>query len=739
MHDIKFTKRLKIGIAIFILLLINMFLAAQEPATLSDYDLALIWYDSALTSDGNFVTQVEYAKKAAEYANKAETEDLQLKAQLLLLKAAYYTTDTTIFFSTFKEAEQIAQRLGDTAAFTKMYLAQGTFYFTIGNSQKGIESLKKIEQNKWYNENSLEDYISTLGALADLNLDFERNIDSALYFTNRLLTIAEEFKEPSAFMVGNTKMARIYSKAYNFNESIKYLRKVYNHVDQVENKGYLLYYYRKLINSFIEVNQVDSAQYYMEVCKSTADFETSDPRHCSFAILEAQINLALGKLDHLPNDFQKCYDYLKNKRSSVTTASAMIVIAEFYLLQGELDKAKKEIESIIQYSTAANYTLILLKAYEILSRIHQEAGNSDEALKAYKLHKIYVDTINTVVFKEAEKLLATQQALSNQTRENILLKGENERASLVIKQRNNIIVSFSLILLLTLFVIYLLRRLLIERKKLNQQLESRVKERTQSLENSNKALIEANEKLSISNTELERFAFIASHDLKEPVRNILNFSELLKRKIGEEDQQAQNYLGFILQGANSMHNLIEDVLKLSMIRKEENVFQKIDLKSIIEEVIYSIQNLIDTKAGIIKYPPLPEIIGDKSQCVIIFHNLIINGLKYNQSKPPIIDIDYQENANYHLLSVSDNGIGIEPKYQDQVFELFKRLHSKSEYEGTGIGLSIVKKMVEQHQGQIWLESTPGNGTKFTFSISKSLIKSPGNNFLPKNQLISSKF
>ena len=232
-----------------------------------------------------------------------------------------------------------------------------------------------------------------------------------------------------------------------------------------------------------------------------------------------------------------------------------------------------------------------------------------------------------------------------------------------------------------------------------------------------------NEELKRSNKDLEQFAYIASHDLKEPLRVIGNFSGLLARRYSKKlDSNAMEYIDFIEDSVHRMSELIHSLLTFSTVGRKDIVYQSIDLKVLVETKIFDLSQIIKEKNVVIKIGDLPQIIGEKEQISMVFFNLISNAIRFNTQAQPLVIIQEEISDNEALwqFSVTDNGIGIEPQYHDKIFGIFKRLHGKREYEGTGIGLSICQKIILRHQGNIWLESTPGKGTTFHFTIKKGL-------------------
>ncbi len=226
-----------------------------------------------------------------------------------------------------------------------------------------------------------------------------------------------------------------------------------------------------------------------------------------------------------------------------------------------------------------------------------------------------------------------------------------------------------------------------------------------------------NEKLKLSNIELERFAYIASHDMKTPIRNIISFLNLTERRAGTElSPELQEYITFASKSAKELNRLIEDILDYSRVSKTETHFEEIDLNQIMNMVSESLIKQDAYQHVKVEFEQLPILKAESSQMTQLFQNLVENGLKYNQSKYPEVKVSYQIENHKHLITVTDNGIGIEPDYYNTIFEMFKRLNNRGKYEGTGMGLAICKKIVERYNGNIWLDSKLNSGSRFHLSF-----------------------
>ena len=245
--------------------------------------------------------------------------------------------------------------------------------------------------------------------------------------------------------------------------------------------------------------------------------------------------------------------------------------------------------------------------------------------------------------------------------------------------------------------------------RLNEELEQRVIERTAQLE-------ETLKELERSNKELEQFAYVASHDLQEPLRMVSSYVKLLSRRYkGKLDSDADEFIFYAVDGATRMQSMIQSLLTYSRVGSKGKAFEQVDCETVLDQALSNLAVTIEENKALVSHDPIPTVMADDLQLVQLFQNLIGNAIKYNDKDSPQIHVSAEEKDNEWVFSVKDNGIGIDPDYRDQIFQIFSRLHEK-EYYGTGIGLAVCKKIVERHGGKIWVESEAGEGSTFYFAI-----------------------
>ena len=266
-----------------------------------------------------------------------------------------------------------------------------------------------------------------------------------------------------------------------------------------------------------------------------------------------------------------------------------------------------------------------------------------------------------------------------------------------------------------------LKRANVELKMQNEkllELNSRLEMEAAARSRVQDALNEVNADLERSNKELEMFASVTSHDLQEPLHTITSYTELFEHKYkGKLDQQADTYIHYIVDGTTHMHMMVNDLLAYSRVGTRAKPFGQVNMDSVLDQALDSLRKSIAESNATINRMELPELEGDDVQLTQLFQNLIGNAIKFRKKDAPLhIRVSAEHKGNEWIFGVHDNGIGIEARFFDRIFEIFRRLHTRGEFEGSGIGLAICRKIVEHHGGRIWVESTFGEGSSFHFTM-----------------------
>jgi signal transduction histidine kinase len=253
-------------------------------------------------------------------------------------------------------------------------------------------------------------------------------------------------------------------------------------------------------------------------------------------------------------------------------------------------------------------------------------------------------------------------------------------------------------------------------RKINDELERRVIERTAELDR-------RAAELARSNGELEQFAYVASHDLQEPLRMVASFTQLLERRYKDKlDADAKEFINYAVDGARRMQTLITDLLSFSRVGTQGKPMVATSCETVLKQVLGTLKLAIQESGAEITHEEMPEVMGDPQQLGQLFQNLIVNALKFRGEHAPRVDIRAVRGDGRWKISVRDHGIGISPEHAERIFVIFQRLHTRTEYPGTGIGLAVCKKIVERHGGAIWVTPAPGGGSMFNFTLEAAEVQ-----------------
>ncbi len=353
----------------------------------------------------------------------------------------------------------------------------------------------------------------------------------------------------------------------------------------------------------------------------------------------------------------------------------------------------------------------LRDTYATLAGIYFKAGKST---KAFEYQQQYIALKDSLFNQDVlQKMSGLQTSYEIQKKER-----EQEIAILKKDAKINSLYSYGMIgggilLLLLLSMLSLFLRSLYKQNKLQTKTNALLAQKNQEIQ------IQVR-KLAQSNQELERFAYIASHDLKEPLRTVGSYISLIKRRYADNTESAP-YFNFVGEGIDRMYRLLDDLLTYSKIDKQETKQELIDLNNLLEIVEQTLSDDIAAQEAHIHIHELPSIKANDTELYQLFENLISNALKFRGEEAPRVEVNYSETGKAYIFSIKDNGIGIATEYQNQIFTIFQRLHTRAVYQGNGIGLSICKKIVERYSGKIWVKSIEGVGSTFYFSMPKSVV------------------
>lgn len=540
----------------------------------------------------------------------------------------------------------------------------------------------------------------------DLELD---SAHLALSYAYELATHLHDKKSQASF---SSNLGIVFGLQGHFEKAEEYFRKAYELGIASNDTTLMALGANNLTRVFTEAAQYDSATYYSHKAYRYAQAVRAKKPHSYYKAIDFQALLALrkGNLEYAEKKYQELARIYENLQETV-------FLAEVYARLAEINLARKDPQTAIKYARQNLDLLKDLRADEArekaLLTLMQAYRDIEDFRAAYYFSEQYQQLRDSAYNEKLAQLVSEMNnnfELANTERENarLLIEAHHNEAA----RRNWTIIALiaGLVIVLAAGTILFFILEVEHKKKLTRKLEAEVQERTA-------ALWESNKKLKSYVDELQTFSYISSHDLKEPLRNISGFVRLLEKRIGHElDVQSLEFMGYIKRNAAQMHEMLEDIQTYSTIDHGNSSTESVSLSKIMTNVTDSLESLLDEKNAVVTFQNLPNITANESQLFMILKNLVENGVKYNNSQPPLIQVSYHREANAHLIQVKDNGIGIANEYHEQIFQLFKRLHNRSEFSGTGMGLSISRKMAQRHGGQLSLHKSAPEETIFELRL-----------------------
>jgi signal transduction histidine kinase len=583
-------------------------------------------------------------------------------------------------------------------------------------------------------------------------------LDSASIYLLRSLDFARQIGDEKLQAKSFADLGTLYGLKGDYLQSVKYLTKslvFYENVHSIENQVII---HIRLGNQYLKMEDFKNSRKEFVLAQTLNDSVKNkrwkldinanlgllycqvkkDPDSALLFLLQAEkiaiemnateviltISVNMGSIYYQEKNYQKALEYflkaysnpLINGRRYEKTAT-LVNLGTVYMNLGEYRKSKKFLAEGLQLASESQYAEFRKIAFEALSTLAEKQHDFRSAFEY--LQK--VAQLNDSIWREnlnqqVAKVDFQYQLEKKETMNKSLIKENQLKTQIIIKQRLIVYGSvFILLLVSALLLIILKNRNKLKHaenglRKLNTTLEERVAERTHQLETINRELL-------FKNKELEQFTFIASHDLAEPLNALTNFTQLLHNEYsGKLDEDGNASIDFIYHSAIRMKLLLKGLLDYSLLGKD-SVVSAVDCNKIVSEVLSDLKDSIEGSKAKIAVQTLPVISGYPSELRFLFHHLINNAIKFRKKDvSPEINISVESTENERVFSIEDNGIGLKEQDKEKVFVIFKRMVKRDEYEGTGIGLAQCKKIVELHGGRIWVESEPGVGSRFIFTI-----------------------
>ncbi len=582
------------------------------------------------------------------------------------------------------------------------------------------EELSEINYDLGYNHFFLNNYAKAIQAFSE-HLILNPSID-----THKKINIFNKMAK-SASLLGDMEQAYAYQlKNLELSESLEDSEKIAQANYEIGSVLFSLENYENALNSYqkaFEINKSLDDPHTLYSCLAAIGCVYNRIGDLDSAILYNNKSLQLAyELDYqtgkayayqnLATDFSSIEDYdnailyceksleIKYKTNDQWgICGTERTLGEIYIKKNELEEAERHLKIALGIAKQLDSKIRFAEIYKLSSELNEKKGNykrSNDYLQKYIVVKEQIINEATLMKMESSKV---HYEISKKDWEIGSLKKGKELQSIKMKA---VLYILALMLIFSLITGYSYIRI----KRSNKLLAAK-----------NVIIEEQNIALERSNQELENFAYVASHDMREPIRTIRSFSGLLNNRYGGViGEKGLEFIHFIDDASKRMDIMLTDLLEYSRANTRNKDKEPIDLSNALTLAMANLNKIIEEENVELNATDLPKVEANQIQMVRLFQNLIANAIKYNKNAKKIISVDFKKNDSAYIISVKDNGIGIDSEYWEQVFEIFRRLHTNVEYEGSGIGLATCKKIVERHKGKIWIDSKPDEGTTVLFTL-----------------------
>lgn len=560
-------------------------------------------------------------------------------------------------------------------------------------------------------------YLSNLYNNIGLTYGNVQEYDKAIEHHLLSLKIKEQRNDSLGVSISHTNIGAVYYLLKDYDKAKQSFEKSFEISKIISDKEGIAFGYTNLADLLVVEGKHDQAlEYYYHYLELVTEMKYNHSILFGHKKI-GEIYVGLGELKKAKPHIEKAYEMAKKFNYTWELTNIRLLYANLKQQLGDFDSALVYANEALENIPSSSSKNKLASIHQMLSGIYEKQGNTSMAFHHLKIQQVERDSALQKENMEAFADVEARYQLELKDKENFYLKQEQSLNEKIISQRTLLAIGSMLGALILAILGYRFYRKKETQQRLNLVLEKKVKERTKHLK-------ESNEKLEQANVELERFFHITSHDLKEPLRNIVSFSKLAKRSFEKKDYiKAAEYLHFSERGTIQLETLLRGVMDFFSAGKKEA------LKNI---SIYQALEKAKEGLGVFLKEKNPQIIFQSDedlhqvlfpeQISLVFKNLMDNGIRFNESKTPVISIEVRDTSTEYYFRVKDNGVGISEEYQDQIFEMFKRLNSRDKHLGSGIGLSICKKILQNFDGNISVENSDAEGTVFKFWISKTVCE-----------------
>jgi signal transduction histidine kinase len=539
--------------------------------------------------------------------------------------------------------------------------------------------------------------------------------DKTIRLCLEALEIAEEIELDVSILQSLNLISAVFYYQKENEKGLKYAKQGLAHARRVNDPQYIANFINNIGSFYKLMGMTDSTLIYMEQSLEVSRANNMD----IFTVLTLN---NIGEVYISKNRFEIAQQYVSEAYAIAQKSNyvhgmfnSLVALAQISYDGKQYHEAINYLERSLELTTKQNSKK---DAYEILKKCYTKVGNYKLALEAMENYSEIRDSIFNIESKKQIDELTTKYEVTQKETENQLLKEKQQAALRAIQYSNYLAVGLAFALLLAVGWGITFYRSNQRKRQYNKVLEQTVAERTNELNSANKKLALSNKELKQANYELRVFNYIASHDIKEPIRNIGSYASLIFRKLPEDLRMSlREYFDTIKNSTTQLYTLLEDFTKYTTLSRDDKIEkQEVDLSKLVDNIVNGSYDTIQKYNGKVIYGDLPVVQSSNSLLFTIIKNLIENGLKYNQSSTPTVEVSYYQTNKFHEIKVVDNGIGIDEDYHQKIFELFKQLNSPKEYGGSGTGLSIVKLCVEKLDGNIKVDSQEGKGSRFTIQL-----------------------
>ena len=655
--------------------------------------------------------QVELDSLINVYQSYSQTDSIQISI-LNEIAYKYYTLDIVKSEEyadlAYEKSIEVGNKFGEARALTIKAIA----YNYKGDNQKSIELVQEAARiADEINSNVLKCRISnSLGILySDINLN-----NKAIEYWKNAIEECGAVKDTSVLGYINANLGELHVSEKNYEKALEYLNEVIRLGQLTNDCDLISIALDEVGGALIEQGKLNEAEEKLVEALNIRKSCNGEGSYLARIYTElAKVKLLKDELTEVKLNLERSENHLKNTGATRLSLDNIEIKNELLLRLNDKQQAINTLKKGILIAKDLEELNHEASFKDKLSSIYGNTGNYKEAFIYKSESKILYDSLS--VLSKSQRILDLEKkyGLEKNESELKLLHEQQIKDAQIIKSRTYFNIATVLFAILVGVIAFFTWLNLKREAKYSTQLESKVNERTEELKHSN-------EMLASSNQELERFAYISSHDLKEPLKNITSFTKLIhKESLKSNLPKITEYSSILENCSNQLNTLVSDILDYSMVKSDFKI-QDVDLNNIVNQLQSDLNDTLTSNNGVITADQLPNIKSDKSKMYQAFKNIIENGIKYNKSEIPSIKITSEESPTNWIIKFADNGIGIDSKHHNDIFVMFKRLHNKDEYPGSGIGLSTLKTIVEKLNGTISLDSTLNQGSKFTITLPKVL-------------------